>query len=133
MAVEDKGKLGQVQLEILRFIQDHRPVTVRQVADYLAEVRGVTRTTALNMMERLRKQGHLRRVKVEGIYHYSPSQEKPVFLRDLVRDFVNQALGGSLDPFVAYLAEDARLTDAELERLQQRIRDLRDDAAEAER
>lgn len=128
--MESKTKLGQVQLDILGYIQDHHPVTVRQVADHLAETRGVTRTTALNMMERLRKQGHLTRTKAEGSFQYSPSLEKPQFLRDLVRDFVNQALGGSLDPFVAYLAEDARLSDEELERLQQRIRDLRAEAEE---
>jgi predicted transcriptional regulator len=130
--MDDKGKLGQVQLEILRFIQDHHPVTVRQVADHLAELRGVTRTTALNMMERLRKRGHLTRRKKEGLYHYSPAVAKPLFLRDLVRDFVNQALGGSLEPFVAYLAEDARLSDEELERLQQRVRELRDETEEAQ-
>jgi len=128
--MESKTKLGQVQLDILSYIQDHHPVTVRQVADHLAETRGVTRTTALNMMERLRKQGHLTRIPAAGGFQYSPSLAKPQFLRDLVRDFVNQALGGSLDPFVAYLAEDARLTDEELERLQQRVRDLRAEAEE---
>jgi predicted transcriptional regulator len=128
--LDDKSKLGQVQLEILRYIQDHQPVTVRQVADHLAELRGVTRTTALNMMERLRKRGHLTRRKRDGVFHYSPAQEKPQFLRDLVREFVDQALGGSLEPFVAYLAEDARLTDDDLQRLQQRVRELRDEAEE---
>lgn len=129
--MEKPAKLGAVQLEILRYIQDHHPVTVRQVADHLALTRGVTRTTALNMMERLRKQGHLTRSKSEGSFQYSPSVAKPQFLRDLVRDFVNQALGGSLEPFVAYLAEDAQLSDAELERLQQRIRELRDAEADS--
>ena len=44
-----KGSIGRAQLEILRYVQDHHPVTVRQVAEHLAETRGLTRTTALNV------------------------------------------------------------------------------------
>jgi predicted transcriptional regulator len=117
--------LGKVQLAILRYIQDHHPVSVRQVAEHLAETRGVTRTTALNMMERLREKGFLTREPVEGVYHYSPSVSKPQLLRELVRDFVTQVLGGSPEPFVAYLVEEAELSDSEVERLQERVRELR--------
>jgi len=129
---EDGSKLGPVQLEILEYIQQHQPVTVRQVADYLAGSRGVTRTTALNMMERLRKRGVLTRVKQDGVFQYSPCVARPQFLRGLVRDFVSQALGGSLEPFAAYLAEDAQLSDEDLERLQKRVRELRTQAREDE-
>src|SRR5215212_8814356 len=97
-------KIGQAQLEILRFIQDHAPATVRQVAEHLSETRGVTRTTVLNVMETLREKGFLTRAPIDGIYHYSPSQSKPQFMREMVREFVSQSLGGSLEPFVAYLA-----------------------------
>jgi predicted transcriptional regulator len=119
-----KPKLGQAQLEILRYVQDHHPVTVRQVAEHLAATRGLTRTTALNAMERLREKGYLTRALAEGVYHYSPSVSKPQLLRGLVRDFVEQVLGGSLEPFVAYLAEEAQLSEAELERLRRRLPEL---------
>src|SRR5688500_4211809 len=109
-----REKLGQAQLEVLRYVQDHHPATVRQVAEYLAGTRGLTRTTALNVMERLREKGYLTREPVEGIYHYSPSEPKSQQLRGIVRDFVDQALGGSLEPFVAYLVEEARLSEEDL-------------------
>jgi predicted transcriptional regulator len=125
-----KEKIGQAQLEVLRYIQDHHPVTVRQVAEHVAETRGLTRTTALNVMERLREKGYLTRELVEGVFRYSPVHPKPQFLRGLVRDFVEQTLGGSLEPFVAYLAEDAQLSDEEWERLRQRVRDLQRRAEE---
>jgi len=48
-------------------------------------------------------------------------------LRDLVRDFVTKSLGGSLEPFVAYLAEEARLTDEERKNLEERIKLLQDE------
>ncbi|HTE20756.1 MAG TPA: BlaI/MecI/CopY family transcriptional regulator [Armatimonadota bacterium] len=124
--MEGREKIGRAQLDVLRYIQDHAPATVRQVADHLAETRGLTRTTALNVMERLREKGYLVREPVEGVFHYSPAQPKPQFMRDLVRDFVNGALGGSLEPFVAYLAEEVQLSEPELERLRQRVRELED-------
>jgi predicted transcriptional regulator len=121
-----REKIGSAQLEVLRYVQDHHPVTVRQVATFLAETRGLTRTTALNVMERLREKGHLRRELVKGVFHYSPVQSKVQLLRGLVRDFVEQALQGSLEPFVAYLAEEADLSDEELEQLRKKIRNLPD-------
>jgi len=119
-----REKIGSAQLEVLRYVQDHHPVTVRQVASYLAETRGLTRTTALNVMERLREKGHLRREAVEGVFQYSPVQSKVQLLRGLVRDFVEHALQGSLEPFVAYLAEEVDLSDEELEQLRKKIREL---------
>jgi predicted transcriptional regulator len=124
-----REKLGEAQIEILRFIQDNAPASVRMVAEYLAAKRGLTRTTALNSMERLREKGYLKRDQLNGVYHYSPSQPKPAMLRDLVRDFVAKSLGGSLEPFVAYLAEEANLTDAERANLEERINQLRDDSS----
>ena len=120
-----REKLGPAQLEVLRYIQDHHPATVRQVAEFVANSRGLTRTTALNVMERLREKGYLRRELVEGVYQYSPAQSKPQLLREVIREFVEQRLGGSLDPFVAYLGEQANLSAEETERLQRRVQDLR--------
>jgi len=123
-----RAKIGPAQLEVLRYIQDHHPVTVRQVAEHLAETRGLTRTTALNVMERLREKGYLKREPVEGVYRYFPIQPKPQLLRGLIRDFVDQMLGGSLEPFVAYLAEEANLSDEELARLRQRLEEAANEA-----
>jgi predicted transcriptional regulator len=119
-----RAGLGRAELETLQYIQDHHPITVRELADYVAETHGHTRTTALNVMERLRRKGHLTREKVGGVYQYSPSQPKPQLLRSLVRDFVNGALGGSVEPFVAYLGQEAQLTDAQVEELRQVVDDL---------
>ena len=116
--------IGQAELEILRYVADHHPITVREVADHLAETKGHTRTTALNMMERLREKGHLDRKKIEGVYHYFPRLPKPDLMRGLVKDFVDRALGGSLQPFVTYLAQDARLNDQELDDLKRLVAEL---------
>jgi predicted transcriptional regulator len=116
--------IGQAELEVLRHIHDHHPVTVRQVAEHVAATKGHTRTTVLNVMTRLVAKGYLTRRKAGGVYTYSPRVPKSDLLRSLVGDFVSRALGGSLSPFVAYLAEEARLSDQDLAELREAVRKL---------
>jgi BlaI family penicillinase repressor len=116
--------IGQAELEILRFIQQHQPVTVRHVADHVSATKGHVRTTVLNVMSRLVRKGYLVRRKQRGVYRYSARQPAEQLLRTLIRGFVDRALGGSPSPFVAYLAEDARLSDQDVARLKGLVQDL---------
>jgi predicted transcriptional regulator len=116
--------IGRGELEILQFVQEHHPVTVREVADHFAETKGHVRTTILNVMERLRKKGYLTRHKNEGMYRYAPRQKKTEFVQRMVRDFVDKALEGSVSPFVAYLANKPKISDEELNELKQLVRNL---------
>ena len=118
--------IGQAELRVLRFVQDHHPVTVRQVADHLARTRGLARTTAINVMDRLCRKKFLSRRKIDGVYRYAPRVGHGQFTRRLVADFVREALGGSVSPFVTYLASDANLSHEELAELKQLVRQLED-------
>jgi predicted transcriptional regulator len=116
--------IGRAEMEILQFVNDRHPVRVREVAEHAARTKGHARTTVLNVMERLRKKGFLTRKKADGVFQYSPSVPKRDLLRGLVRDFVERTLGGSVSPFVAYLMQEARMSEPELEELKQLVRDL---------
>jgi predicted transcriptional regulator len=119
-----KQTIGRAEMETLHFIHDHHPVTVRAVAEQFGESKGLARTTVLNVMERLRKKGYLTRKQNDGIYEYSPRLSQADLLRSLVREFVDKSLRGSLSPFVAYLTEEATLTEKELQELKQIVHDL---------
>ena len=116
--------IGRAELEILQFVQERHPVTVREAADHFAETKGNVRTTILNVMERLRKKGYLKRHKSEGIYRYEPRQAKTDFVQALVQDFIDKALGGSVSPFVAYLSKKPKISDEELNELKELVRNL---------
>jgi predicted transcriptional regulator len=75
-------------------------------------------------MERLRQKGYLKRRKSGGVYHYSPRIPKKDVVRSLVRDFAERVLGGSSQPFMAYLAEDAELNDEDIKQLTDLVRTL---------
>ena len=119
-----RPNIGRAELEILHYVHDHHPVTVRDVAEHVSKTKGHGRTTVLNVIARLSSKGYLTRKRVEGVYRYSPRVPKAQLLRSLVSDFVDKALGGSLSPFVAYLAEDARVSEKELEELKRIVREL---------
>lgn len=125
--MSDKPNIGRAEMDILHYVTEHHPVTVREVADHISETKGHVRTTVLNIMERLRKKGYLRRRKREGIFEYSPTLPRTDLLRNLVRDFVNKTLGGSVSPFVAYLAEEGELSDEEIANLKRVVRELEND------
>jgi predicted transcriptional regulator len=119
-----KPAVGDQELRVFRYVADTAPVSVSDVAGDFGKHLGLARTTILTVMERLRRKGYLKRRKVDGIYRYSPTVPKRDVVRSLVRDFAERVLAGSPQPFVAYLAEDAELSDAEVEQLTKLVRDL---------
>jgi len=119
-----KPTLGDQELRVFRYVADRAPVSVSEVAGDFGERLGLARTTILTVMERLRQKGYLKRRKLDGAYRYSPAIPKRDVVRSLVRDFAERVLAGSPQPFVAYLAEDADLSDAEVQQLGELVRGL---------
>ncbi len=133
MNPREHPNIGRAEMDVLRYVTDHHPVTVRQVADHVSETKGHVRTTVLNVMERLRQKGYLVRRKTGGVFHYSPRLPREELLRSLVRDFVARSLGGSLSPFVAYLAHEAKLSPEEVCELRTLVENLEAQSEEGKR
>ncbi|WP_224246883.1 BlaI/MecI/CopY family transcriptional regulator [Hyalangium gracile] len=110
--------VGDQELAVLRYVAEHGPITVGEVAERFGEPQGLARSTILTVMERLRKKGHLTRTKVEGVFQYSSPVPASELLRGVVGDFVQRSLAGSLSPFVTYLAEAEDVSEEELKQLQ---------------
>lgn len=110
--------IGDQELALLQWVAERGGSTVGEAAESYGADRGLARSTVLTMMERLRKKGHLSRRKVGGVYQYTSPVSAAAVLRDVVGGFVEQTLGGSVSPFVAFLAENEELTDDELEELE---------------
>ena len=113
-----RDPLGHLELDVLQYIADHHPITVREVANRFAETSGQARTTLLTVMERLRAKGYLTRRKSRGVHRYWPTVSKTELLHQMVGNFVEDVLGGSVSPFFAYLTRSSLLSDDEVRRLE---------------
>jgi predicted transcriptional regulator len=116
--------LGPVQLEVLQYVAEHHPIRVSEVAEHFAHTGGKARTTILTVMEKLREKGYLTRKKRGGTYHYSPRHATSDVMAGVVRRFVEESLGGSISPFIAYLAETRGLSKAEVAKLKRLVREM---------
>ncbi|MGC4045599.1 MAG: BlaI/MecI/CopY family transcriptional regulator [Armatimonas sp.] len=119
-----KPAVSRAELEVLTYIQDHYPVTVREVAEHFVTHHGKAKTTILTLMERLRQKGHLTREERDGFFHYSPAVPKAETQRMMVHEFIQTALGGSLSPFMAYLSGKSKVSEQELEELKRLVAEL---------
>ena len=116
--------LGQVQFEILQYIADHEPIRVSDVAEHFARTAGKARTTILTVMEKLREKGYLTRKKRQGAFQYSLRLRQSEVMASVVHRFVQESLGGSVSPFIAYLADSRGLSDSELAKLKSLVNDM---------
>ena len=122
MTSQPTESLGRLELEVLRYVADHQPASVREVATHFAETSGQARTTLLTVMERLRAKGYLKRRKVASVHRYTPTVTQADLLRRMVGEFVDDVLGGSVSPFVAYLSRSSLLSDDEARKLEQLLK-----------
>lgn len=111
--------LGEQEIEVLKFVAIMKQVSVRDVAKYFEEHKGLARTTIMTVMERLRKKGYLHRTKQDGLFIYSEKVEAKSFLKSRVGEFVEKTLGGSISPLLSYFAETKSISDEELCKLQE--------------
>jgi predicted transcriptional regulator len=124
MAASTKKNLSDLELELLRFLAVSGPKSARAAAEEFGEPNGYARTTVMTLLERLRQKGYLDRSKVAGVYVHSSKLTPGELMRNVVGRFVQRALGGSVSPLVAFLAENPKLTDAEIAELRRLVDEL---------
>ena len=117
--------VGDRELALLRYVSEREDATVGEAAAGFGQPRLLARSTVLTMMERLRKKGYLGRRLVDGVYRYAPRSSPGAAVGRAVESFVERALGGSISPFVAYLADREHLSEAELAELEAALARLR--------
>jgi len=120
--------IGEQELALWRYVARHAPVRSREVVDGFGKPNGLSRTTVLTMLERLRRKGYLRRFERDGSLYYEPAVSEESLLKQQLQRFIGTVLGGSVTPFVSYLLESQSLTPEEVEVLRQLVERLREQA-----
>lgn len=103
------------ELEILRVLWERGPSTVRQVHDAIGQVRDAGYTTVLKQLQIMFDKGLVARDESSRSHVYSARQRQEQTQRQLVRDLLMRAFGGSTEKLVmqALSAKPASKTELE--------------------
>jgi BlaI family transcriptional regulator, penicillinase repressor len=114
------------ELAILRVLWERGASTVRQVHEALADTRETGYTTTLKLMQIMADKGLVKRNETARTHVYEAMAAKEQTQKQLVRDLVDRAFGGSAAQLVlrALSAEDA--SEAELREIRKLIDDYRE-------
>ena len=118
------------ELAILRVLWERGPSTVRQVHDVLSRERPTAYTTALKLLQIMTDKGLVRRDETERTHIYHPRLSEEQTQRQLVRDLLDRAFGGSAAKLVMQALAARRATPEELVEIRKLIetrREVRDE------
>ena len=122
-AANPEGDLTPAQHELLAVAWDGPAagMTVAEIWQAVADRWGVTRTTVLNLVDRLEKRGWLARALVEGVYRYRPTLDRPAAEARLAVGFMDGYFGGSPTQLVQSLLGSDDVSSADIDRLAQLV------------
>ncbi|MDR3718584.1 MAG: BlaI/MecI/CopY family transcriptional regulator [Bryobacteraceae bacterium] len=110
------------ETEILNALWDLGPSTVRQVHDVLDARHKTGYTTVLKLMQIMTDKGLVRREDGDGRAHiYTPTLERDLAQRQMVRDLVDRIFGGSATQLVLQALEERPASEEELDEIRQMI------------
>jgi predicted transcriptional regulator len=119
------------ELAILRVLWERGPSTVRQVHEVLvARVGQTAYTTALKLLQIMTEKGLVRRDDTDRTHVFAPRLSEEQTQRQLVRDLLDRAFGGSASKLVMQALNARRATPEELGEIRKLIearREGRDD------
>jgi predicted transcriptional regulator len=136
MTLSKPPRPTDAELAILRILWDRGPSTVRQVHEALSRDRPSAYTTALKMLQIMTDKGLVRRDDRDRTHIYQPRLTQDQTQRQLVRDLVDRAFGGSASKLVLQALTSRRATPEELAEIRRMIessREGRDTGNETER
>jgi len=121
------------ELAILRILWERGPSTVRQVHDILGQERTAAYTTALKLLQIMTEKGLVERDERDRTHIYRARLSQETTQRQLVRDLVDRAFGGSSSKLVMQALATKRASAEELRDIRKAIdgarneREVRDD------
>ena len=109
------------ELAILRILWERGPSTVRQVHDILGQERTAAYTTALKLLQIMTEKGLVERDERDRTHIYRARLSEETTQRQLVRDLVDRAFGGSSTKLVMQALATKRASADELRDIRKAI------------
>jgi BlaI family penicillinase repressor len=108
----------EAELSILHVLWDRGPLTVREIQRVLNDSKPTGYTTVLKMLQIMTEKGHVERDETQRpqVYRARYSQEQTQ--RQLLRDLLNRAFGGSVKALVLQALATRKSSPEELEAME---------------
>ena len=114
------------ELAILRVLWERGPSTVRQGHDVLSKDRPAAYTTALKLLQIMTEKGLVRRDESDRTHIYQARLSEEQTQRQLIRDLLDRAFGGSASKLVMQALAARRATPEELGEIRKLIETRRE-------
>jgi BlaI family transcriptional regulator, penicillinase repressor len=125
----EKGRgirLGDLQLRIMRVLWDAGAATVSEVQQRLSRQR-LAYTTVATMLRKMEERGLVDHLEEGRKFLYRAVVSMNAVTRSMTGDLVDRLFDGSLADAVSHLLESRDVSRAELDRLEQLIRERKGD------
>lgn len=117
-----EGKLTAAQFEIMQMIWNSADgLTIGEIWEAIRTGRDVSRTTVLNLVDRLEKRAWLKRGKDQGVFRYTAAVERQSAQAQLAVDFVEEFFQGSATNLLMSLLGSQRISKSDIERLKRLV------------
>jgi predicted transcriptional regulator len=124
MAKRKRAKPTEAELAILRVLWDRGPSTVREVTETLRDERNAGYTTILKLLQIMTDKGLVRRNVSTRSHVYEASAPAETTQRQLVRDLLDRAFGGSAQQLIMQALSAKRASREELAEIRRLLDDL---------
>ena len=113
----------EAELEMLRVLWEQGPLTVREIHEALEE-NPTGYTTTLKILQKMTEKGLVRRDESSRSHVYHPVMKAGHTQRQLVRDLMQRAFGGSAAQLVLHALSEKKATAAELAEIRSLLDEL---------
>jgi len=124
MAKRKLAKPTEAELAILRVLWERGPSTVREVTEVLEGERSSGYTTILKLLQIMTGKGLVRRNEESRSHVYQASVPPETTQRQLVRDLLDRAFGGSARQLIQQALSAKRASPEELAEIRRLLDDI---------
>ena len=112
------------ELEILRVLWERGPSTVREVQEALGTARGAGYTTVLKLLQIMADKALVTRDETARAHVYAARSPEAQTQRQLVRDLVDRAFGGSAAQLVVQALSGRRASAEEIDSIRKLLDEI---------
>jgi BlaI family transcriptional regulator, penicillinase repressor len=110
-------RISEAEWEVMKVLWDRSPRTANDIVEVLSKRASWQRETIRTLINRLVQKKAVRFEKKGRQHHYYPGVAEGECIKDQTRSFLRRFRGGAIEPMLAALVEEERLSAEQIARL----------------